>query len=318
MPKVLSSTKKTVKKPARKKQAVVASVRRPAKRKKITLAQKHHLPDWVSLENAAQKIGYVSVPFLEGIIGQGKLKAFKIGDEWLTTHQWIEEYKNHIKSKIDEEIKLFENVNEASGSRWIATAPKRNTIVGWKIPTVVWITTLVLGVFMTGQIIFTAGDPDGARSMAVSVEKFLSRQLISTNNILLSVSAGYELPLRVEDKFLGSYLGFLDSGSEKIMAWQISVDQKILSGGKSLVGLKDKKFNDERLTQKLQAIIKDKETGDEMTIKDAAGQVAGAMESGERLTPSDDLGGGQNWLNGALIWAENMSKEIIAKIAVFR
>jgi hypothetical protein len=58
--------------------------------------------DYISLAEGAEHSGY-SQDYLRFRIRQGKLKAKKIGRNWLTTKEWLDEYSQRV---ADYKVKL--------------------------------------------------------------------------------------------------------------------------------------------------------------------------------------------------------------------
>ena len=56
-------------------------------------------PDYISLREAAKYSGYYSQDYLSLRAGQGKLRAVKIGRDWVTKKEWIDEYLERVKGK---------------------------------------------------------------------------------------------------------------------------------------------------------------------------------------------------------------------------
>ena len=58
--------------------------------------------EYISLFEAAKKSGYAQ-DYLSLLCRQGKLKGEKIGRNWVTTYQWLDEYQQNLISDIDAE-----------------------------------------------------------------------------------------------------------------------------------------------------------------------------------------------------------------------
>ena len=73
---------------------------------------------YISLKDAAQFCNY-SQEYLSLRARQGKFKAKKIGRNWVTTHEWIEEYVSTSEGLKDEKEKLGEDDVGESAIKWI-------------------------------------------------------------------------------------------------------------------------------------------------------------------------------------------------------
>ena len=77
--------------------------------------------DYISLPDLSKSKQY-SLEFLLQAAVSGKLKAFKMGDDWFTTIDWFEQYNGQLKNDLDGEIGGV--ADEESG--WVSFVP--NTI----------------------------------------------------------------------------------------------------------------------------------------------------------------------------------------------
>ena len=67
-------------------------------KKKIKPKNKQEKPDYISLQEATKYCSY-SQEYLSLRARQGKLKAVKIGRNWLTKREWVEDYTNTNRAK---------------------------------------------------------------------------------------------------------------------------------------------------------------------------------------------------------------------------
>jgi len=74
----------------------------------------------LSLDEAA-KLLRVSENYLMGLIRRGKVKAFKVDDQWLVHLHWIEDFKDEVRRHIDEELA----VRPTATSRWVKRVDSR-------------------------------------------------------------------------------------------------------------------------------------------------------------------------------------------------
>src|SRR3989344_896699 len=72
---------------------------------------------FISLKEAAQICNY-SQEYLSLRVRQGKIKAKKIGRNWVTTNEWIEKYRNEIKGLKKEETKQEDDVRQGT-VKWV-------------------------------------------------------------------------------------------------------------------------------------------------------------------------------------------------------
>ena len=96
------------------------------------MALKNNPPDYISLQEATKYCKY-SQEYLSLRARQGKLKAIKLGRNWVTKKEWIEEYlarveeyKESLKSKETE--KALERIKEEKSKREVL--PPENLPVG--------------------------------------------------------------------------------------------------------------------------------------------------------------------------------------------
>jgi len=59
--------------------------------------------EYVTLADLAKSESY-SLEYLSDLASRGKLKSFKMGDEWITTLDWFNDHKKFIKKAIELEI----------------------------------------------------------------------------------------------------------------------------------------------------------------------------------------------------------------------
>ena len=74
----------------------------------------------LSLDEAA-KLLRVSEIYLMGLIRRGKVKAFKVDDQWLVHLHWVEDFKDEVRRHIDEELAI----RPATSSRWVKRVDSR-------------------------------------------------------------------------------------------------------------------------------------------------------------------------------------------------
>ncbi len=60
--------------------------------------------DYLTLEQAAQLLK-CRVDFVERLVEQHRLKAFKMGYDWLTTSDWLQEYRRSLQVEFEQAIK---------------------------------------------------------------------------------------------------------------------------------------------------------------------------------------------------------------------
>ncbi len=63
-----------------------------------------------------------SVEYLTVCAQQGNLKAFKVGDQWLTTKAWLEEHRQKTRSLVQQ--KLEQHQYQSGGIRILASKKK--------------------------------------------------------------------------------------------------------------------------------------------------------------------------------------------------
>lgn len=68
------------------------------------LLKKFARSDLFLLSEAAQRLG-VGEDYLRDLIKSGKVKAFKADQYWFIEEDWVEEFRNKLKSRLQEEIK---------------------------------------------------------------------------------------------------------------------------------------------------------------------------------------------------------------------
>lgn len=64
-----------------------------------------------------------SLEFLLNAASRGKLKSFKMGDEWMTTLEWFNDYKKAVKKAIQLEIADKEIKHK---KKWVELVPEKN------------------------------------------------------------------------------------------------------------------------------------------------------------------------------------------------
>src|SRR3990167_2469392 len=108
---------------------------------------------YISLKDAAQFCNY-SQEYLSLRARQGKLKATKIGRNWLTTHAWILEYVNETEGLKTEKEKEYD-VGEGE-TKWIeppANIPTEDSIIQESNPYVKRISASPFSAFKVGAVL---------------------------------------------------------------------------------------------------------------------------------------------------------------------
>jgi len=75
-----------------------------------------------------------SLEYLLSSANSGKLKAFKVGDDWLTTSEWFAQYQAGIKKEVDDHVESF----DYDDNKWADVFPYKKFDFGF-IPQMVLI-----------------------------------------------------------------------------------------------------------------------------------------------------------------------------------
>ncbi|MFA5029715.1 MAG: hypothetical protein WC518_03125 [Patescibacteria group bacterium] len=108
----------------------------------VSLAGQKYWPLSVIAED-----GIYSLDYLTAAARGGKLKAFKFGDDWLTTVSWWEDFKNKIKKQLEQEVEPHHQ-----DAKWIRRLPHYQKRNGGEVFD--FIIGLVLAVFISCWAIF--------------------------------------------------------------------------------------------------------------------------------------------------------------------
>ncbi|MFA6421897.1 MAG: hypothetical protein WCV92_00620 [Candidatus Buchananbacteria bacterium] len=79
--------------------------------------------DFISLSEAAKQFAF-SLRYLTSMMQKGKLKVFKMGENWYTCEKWMHEHKKHITELIEDEIKNQEH-NLSHLRKWVKKIGKK-------------------------------------------------------------------------------------------------------------------------------------------------------------------------------------------------
>lgn len=178
------------------------------------------------------------------LASQGKLKAFKVGDNWLTTKKWFSQYQEMIKKSVLSEAASFQEDN----SKWVKHVP----IGGFRL---VLIKETLLVIFILFLISFSlawlVGSPSGHQFAQASSSAVKSTYQIGelftvwTDKIYF---AGFQSVYFVANRSVVSTYLVFDSLK------QFGLDSKTLALAVD-DQLSDYKFSDEYATDKIKQFL---------------------------------------------------------------
>ncbi|MFA4871465.1 MAG: hypothetical protein WC610_00130 [Patescibacteria group bacterium] len=185
--------------------------------------------------NSATKGTSFSVSYLTGVARQGRLKAFKVGDDWLTTREWFVEFQKTIKEKVENEIlsdgwvvdsgRAFEN-------QWVKLSPKKKRIkFNFKLPVKYSLAAVLLVAIIGNSAIFTKSQPDRAYNFLIRAGKISDRRFMVANNFLTITNLVYGFPLKAGISAQLKYFSFLNGFSGGVLYSLNNFNHSILKGG---------------------------------------------------------------------------------------
>ncbi|MEK7653291.1 MAG: hypothetical protein AAB358_02340 [Patescibacteria group bacterium] len=224
------------------------------------------------------KEDFFSFDYLLASARNGRLKAFKFGDDWFTTKSWVHDFKNKIRNKVEAEI------GERHSEKWVEHFKKRRGFFR-----AVWQTSKPILNFQLEQrfaaislVLFFLFCLSGLTvSFARVDEKFNLNRAEWGEKFVLATDAAYGLPWQLAEKGSILYLGFFNQAFSGLTILENNLDQSILAVGDS-VGVDPKrlagffsgeKIYDERITEYFQEFLK------KLGFAAGQGEVAGESES---------------------------------------
>ncbi|MBI5765696.1 hypothetical protein HZA71_00530 [Candidatus Falkowbacteria bacterium] len=223
---------------------------------------------YLTLSEATKGTSF-SVSYLTSVACQGKLKAFKVGDDWLTTKEWLAEFQKTIKEKIEREIvlsdDLADNFNSKFENRWVKLSPKKKRMkFNFKLPVKYFLAAVLLVAIIGSSAILAKSQPDRAYNFLIRAGKISDRRFIVANNFLTVTNLVYGFPLKAGISAQSRYFSFLNGFSGGVLYSLNNLNRSILKGGDYAVsevrqvGLAlayvgrlagHLKFSDEKITQ---------------------------------------------------------------------
>ncbi len=84
--------------------------------------------EYLTLIEAAKVMPY-GLNHLLAMAKSGRLKSFKMGEDWLTTKDWLAEFQREIKAELEKEINAVGAIG-LHAARWARLAPKKTGLRG--------------------------------------------------------------------------------------------------------------------------------------------------------------------------------------------
>lgn len=189
------------------------------------------------------KSQHYSLGYLLNAASSGRLKAFKIGDDWLTTSEWFSDYKSRIKDQISAEIAMQEEDN-----KWVEIFEHKKFRLAF-VPQMVYL--FVIFSFLSFSMSWLAFHPSG-HQVALALEPITVQRHMLGNSTLSVTNDTYG--------FVFDAVSFLSSNSFNIIMTvytsleEVAVETAYLS---SVVDAKLAKYqiSDEVLTTKITSLI---------------------------------------------------------------
>jgi excisionase family DNA binding protein len=212
------------------------------------MIRKKHKIEWkqLSLAKAAETLGYKE-SYLLRLASSGKLKAYKFGEEWLTTKEWLDEWKETVKKKVVEE-----NAKISHHDKWVKHLPERkrkdyhfDRRIDFSLASI----TLASACLLAFGLIMAVGQPQKPISVA---SKILDQKPVVAEKFLTLTNRAYYFPIIVIDKVSVASLKVLDFSTSYVFFATADMEDSIISDAKLAIlawnDLEAKKIPDENLT----------------------------------------------------------------------
>src|SRR3990167_5651587 len=125
----------------------------------------------------AQKYG---LEYLLDAASRGQLKAFKIGDDWLTTAKWFDDYNFLIKKEIAGEVARFRQTDEKS--QWADFFTKENRRLAFRPQ--IFLIIIIFSLF-SFSLSWLAFSPRGNKR-ALPASNLVKKKYVAANFFLLN------------------------------------------------------------------------------------------------------------------------------------
>lgn len=258
------------------------------KRKKETFSVFEGDGQYLTLSKLAQESSY-RVDFLAAEINAGRLKSFKMGDDWLTTNEWFEDYKKQVRQQVESELEQEEDTPRLD--KWITYLPQkqrnkrnwRRKIIGWRLfwgrfnPNLRLSYSVVTPVLLLVVFLVALGGPlININRLNQNVRIFEEKKTNLGNSFLHGVNLAYSFPtwLALQAEFIS--INLFNQGSIFVLSAQAKTNNLIVQSGELAIEKinPDEKIYDEYLTDSVGEFWQSRR----ITLGEKVGQVAGATD----------------------------------------
>jgi hypothetical protein len=196
--------------------------------------------DYISLFDLSKSHKY-SLEYLLEAAASGQLKAFKMGDQWLTTDDWLGQYNSQVKSSLDSEIV---SVSEHDNNGWVSFVPNTGSRLALIPQMFIILSIFAVFSFSLSWLVF---HPQGHRT-ALAVESIASQRHQIGSDFIYYTNGAYVIGAEAALFVLGSSYGTLDR--------MYRVSERLGQESIYVASVLDKdleayKYSDEIITQKI-------------------------------------------------------------------
>jgi len=151
-----------------------------------------NLDSYITLDEAV-KLGYWKKSFLEMLIKNGKLKAMKMGDDWMTTEEFVIECRERVKGDLETEI---ENELDTDNSRkWVHYRKSKLPWLKWRLPFFASATAVVAILLLGVLQILAFGTSKNVDYFVTSMDEALEIRYEIGEKFLLATHRVFGLPV---------------------------------------------------------------------------------------------------------------------------
>ncbi len=217
------------------------------------IKKKKNKTEWqqLPLAKAAEIAGYKE-SYLLRMASSGRLKAYKFGQEWMTTEEWLSDWRETLKKRI-----VTETGEVKSHSRFVKYVPKEKKIIDPKMEMHfgVSIVTLASVCLLAVGVITIFAQSEKINQPVVAVGKVLEKRQVVAQNFLGGVNQAYYSSAMAIGAVSNAGSSVLDYSTRSLLISMVEMERTWVAGGQKTVlayqKINNAKIPDEKLTQNL-------------------------------------------------------------------